>query len=365
MTTVAPPVERLQVNACTVPTEEVESDATLIWDSTTCVVVQSHARGAVGVGYSYTHATAADLIEDVLAEIVIGADANAVTRVWQDMVSAVRNLGNAGLAAAAVSAVDVSLWDLKARLQGLALVDLLGQMRDEVPIYASGGFTSYSTERLADMAAGWLEEGHRRGKIKIGRRPHEDPRRLAAVREAVGPDFDLYVDANGAFDVGGAVAVANEMAPFRVSWFEEPVSSDDLLGLAEVRRRIPPGMEVTAGEYGHDPHYFARMLSARSVDVIMPDATRCGGVTGFLRVAAVADAVHIPVSAHTAPSLHLHAAAAVPRLRHIEWFHDHVLVERRLFDGTPQPRNGTLVPDHSRPGNGLEVVASAVRRFAA
>lgn len=358
-------VERLDLTVCTVPTEEPESDGTLEWEETTCVIVQVHAAREVGLGYSYTGPAAARLIEERLSELVRGADPLRVSAIWEDMVAAVRNFGRPGIASSAIAAVDTALWDLKARLLGLSLVDLLGPLREEVPVYASGGFTSYSAHRLAKTAEGWLEEGHRRAKIKIGRDREVDRARVRAFREAAGGQLELFADANGAFHSSQALAVAWELADEGVTWFEEPVSSDDLDDMRRVRQKAPPGMDITAGEYGYDSYYFLRMLRAGAVDVLMPDATRCAGVTGFLRAAALSDAFQVPVSAHTAPALHLHVAAACPRVRHIEWFHDHVLVERQLFDGVVEPVAGSLVPDRSRPGMGLELRPAAARRFAA
>ena len=131
------------------------------------------------------------------------------------------------------------------------------------------------------------------------------------------------------------------------------MSSDDLDGLRLLRDRAPAGMEIAAGEYGYDPFYFRRMLEAGAVDVLQADATRCGGITGFLKAAAIADASHMPLSAHTAPALHLHVCCAAPRLRHLEWFHDHVRIEQVLFDGAPTParrrHRARPVPAGSRP----------------
>ena len=150
-----------------------------------------------------------------------------------------------------------------------------------------------------------------------------------------------------------------------VTWFEEPVSSDDLDGLRFVRDRVPAGMEVTAGEYGYEPFYFRRMLQASAVDVLQADATRCGGYTGFLKAAALADAYGIPLSAHTAPALHLPVCCAAPRLRHMEWFHDHARIERTVFDGSPELQAGALVPQLDRAGHGLEFKLKDAERLAA
>jgi len=361
----APVIEKIAASALRIPTDAPEADGTFAWDSTTIVIVEALAGGRTGLGYSYTGAAAANLINDVLAPRLAGADAFATPRLWERMVGAVRNLGRQGVCATAISAVDVALWDLKARLMDVPLVRLLGAARDAVPIYGSGGFTSYSVERVAEQLGGWVaQEGCRYVKMKVGSDPARDLKRARAARQAI-DGAELFVDANGAYTRKQALAFAERYAGLGVTWFEEPVSSDDLAGLRLIRDQGPPGMEIAAGEYGYEPDYFRRMLEAGAVDVLQADATRCGGITGFLRAAALADAHMVPLSAHTAPALHLHVCCAAPRLRHIEWFHDHVRIERMLFDGAPVPERGLIRPDLTRPGLGLELKRAEAARLAA
>jgi L-alanine-DL-glutamate epimerase-like enolase superfamily enzyme len=359
------PIERLNVAAYTVPTDRPESDGTLEWDSTTIVVAEVAAGAARGLGYTYADASAAQLIERRLRPVIEGTDALAVAAAWDAMVAAVRNVGRPGIAASAISAVDVALWDLKAHLLELPLVRLLGAAREAVPVYASGGFTSYSSDELVEQLAGWVAAGIPRVKMKVGRRPDEDLERVRAAREAIGPNAELFVDANGAYDRKHSHAFAEAFARERVSWFEEPVSSDDLEGLRLLRDSAPAGLEISAGEYGYDPWYFRRMLEVGAVDVLQADATRCLGITGFIRAAALAEAHHVPLSAHTAPALHVHACCALSVVRHLEWFHDHVRIERLLFDGAPEPVDGLLRAAFDRPGLGLELKRAEADRYAA
>lgn len=348
-------VEGLRVSTYTVPTDRPESDGTFEWDSTTMVVVEVAAAGCSGVGYTYSHPATASVIERVLAPGVMGLDAFSIPRAWLAMVRSVRNLGRPGIASSAVAAVDVALWDLKARLLGLPLVSLLGSARDEVPVYGSGGFTSYSDEELKTQFSAWVDAGISRVKMKVGREAERDPARVRAARNAIGETTELFVDANGAYSVKEALRLATEFSEAGVSWFEEPVSSDDLDGLARVRDGAPAAIEITAGEYGYDIAYFARMLRGGAVDVLQGDATRCAGITGFLQLGPLCDAASVALSAHTAPALHTHLGCAMPAVRHLEYFHDHVRIEKAFFDGVSAPVNGMLVPDLTRPGLGLEL----------
>jgi L-alanine-DL-glutamate epimerase-like enolase superfamily enzyme len=279
------------------------------------------------------------------------------------MQRSVRNIGREGLAATAISAMDCALWDLKAKLLGVPLVQLLGRMRDAVPIYGSGGFTTYTDDDLREQFAHWIADaGCRWVKMKIGADPARDPHRVEVARAAIG-ERGLFVDANGALCVRQAAALAAVFEEQEVTWFEEPVSSDDLDGLCRLRDLLPRNMEVAAGEYGYTADYFRRMLNAGAIDVLQADASRCGGITGFMRAATLAEAHHVGLSAHCAPALHLHVACAVPRLQHQEWFHDHVRIERMLFDGAPTPDDGVIAPDLSRPGCGLEFRYADARRY--
>lgn len=357
------PIETIQVSAYTIPTDFPESDGTYAWDKTTLVLVEAGAGGKHGLGYSYADLATARLVKEVLAGAICDRDAMDVPAAWEAMVHAIRNLGRPGICSMAISAVDSCLWDLKARLLDLPLVKLLGAARDSVPIYGSGGFTSYSVEQLQEQLGGWVARGIPRVKMKIGTHPEQDLSRVRAAREAIGPDAELFVDANGAYTRKQALAQAEALAELGVSWFEEPVSSDDLEGLHLLRDRGPAGMEIAAGEYGYDLEYFRRMLEAEAVDVLQADATRCAGISGFLQVGVLCQARGMQLSAHCGPSLHVHPCCALTPLRHLEYFHDHVRIERMLFDGALSPIEGGLHPDLSRPGLGLDLKWPDAERY--
>jgi L-alanine-DL-glutamate epimerase-like enolase superfamily enzyme len=357
-------LEGLNVAAYEVPTDAPESDGTLEWSSTTVVVVEVHAGGETGLGYTYGHEAAAKIIAGKLAGAIEGAQVLAPQAAWSKMAEVVRNSVNAGLCRYAISAVDVALHDLKAKLLGVSLADLLGRWHDGVDVYGSGGFTSYTLDGLQEQADGWMDAGFDRVKVKVAREPQADPERLTAVRDVIGDDVELMVDANGAFTPRLAISAAhNTYADHDVTWFEEPVSSDDLAGLRRVRDRAPNGMEIAAGEYGTDMFHFHRLLEAEAVDVLQPDVTRCGGVTGVLHADGLAKARCLPISAHCAPAISAHVFSACETAVHLEYFHDHARLESILFDGTLSPTDGRLVPDGSRPGLGIELKRADAEHF--
>lgn len=361
----AAPIAAVRAHAYRIPTDAPEADGTFEWTSTTLVVVEIEAGGCTGLGYTYTDACAVPLIRDTLAPPLLHEHAGNIRALTNRLWRRVRNIGRSGLCATAISALDFALWDLNARLLGVPLVQFIGgALRERVQIYGSGGFTSYDDRQLRGQLEHWVEvDGCRAVKMKIGSHPDEDPARVRAARDAIG-DAALFVDANGALTVNGALQCARQFADYGVAWFEEPVSSDDLRGLRSVRDAAPVSMDIAAGEYAYHSDDFRRMLEAQAIDVLQADGTRCGGVTGFMQAAQLADAWHIPLSAHCAPALHRHLAAAAPRLRHIEWFHDHVRIESMLFDGAPRATDGTIAPDLSRPGCGLEFKRADARAYA-
>ncbi len=364
-----PSIDDAEVAAYRVPTEEAESDGTLEWDHTTIVVVRVSAGGERGLGYTYTHQAAGEIARMLLDKVVLGRTAMSPRGAWWAMHEALRNVPARGLAMMAVSAIDTALWDLKAKLLKQPLCTLLGRVREAVPVYASGGFTSYDEAKLCAQLGGWAEEGFARVKMKVGRWPEDDPRRVRAARHAIGEQVELFVDANGAYTLGEATRLAHEFAAENVVWFEEPRPSDDPGGLAHVRERAPAGMEIAAGEYADIEAEFLKLIGgsnegrARACDVVQPDVTRCGGVTGFVRVAALTGGHHVEVSTHCAPAVSLHPACACREVRHMEYFYDHVRLEPMLFDGVPACREGRLVPDLSRPGCGLELKEQDAERF--
>lgn len=357
------PIERLDVHAYRVPTEGgPESDGTIIWDATTMVVAEVSAGGESGIGYTYADVASARVIVDTLRGVVMGADAVQNGALWCKMAASVRNLGRDGVTSMALSAVDVALWDLKGKLLDQPVCALLGMAREEVPIYGSGGFTSYDLTKLQKQLGGWVDAGIPRVKMKIGREPNADIKRVAAARSAIG-NAELFVDANGAYSRKEALEFGRAFVAHGVTWYEEPVYHQDFEGLALLRNNAPPSMEITSGEYGYGLYHFGRMLDAQTVDVLQADATRCGGFSGLLAVDGLCQAKMIPLSTHCAPYLHLHAGSSLKSLRHMEYFFDHQRIERLFFDELPEQKNGSLAPDLSRPGLGLEFRRADAARY--
>lgn len=359
------PIETVHATAYTIPTEEPEeSDGTLKWTSTTMVLVEVHSGAHTGIGYTYGNAGIVKIV-GMLKDVLQKQDALQTAARYADMIAKIRNNGREGLSAMAISAVDIALWDLKGKILQAPVSAILGAARGETPVYGSGGFTSYTERRLTEQLGCWVHEMRiPRVKMKVGRDAAADPKRVAAARKAIGSDAELFVDANGAYTKKQALELAKHFAQQNVTWYEEPVYHNDLEGNRFVRDHAPPVMEISNGEYGYAPYNFAQIISAGAADVLQADVTRCGGYSGFLAVDALCEAHDVPLSSHCAPYVTLAAACAAKMLRHVEYFYDHVRIERMLFDGTRDPKDGSLAPDLDRPGIGLEFKKADAEQYA-
>jgi L-alanine-DL-glutamate epimerase-like enolase superfamily enzyme len=353
------PITGVSTAVYTFPTPEPEADGTLQWDATTAVTVTLRAGGRTGLGWTYSSPAAASVIHDKLADSIRDREAYDIAAGWTAMHRACRNLGTKGLVMQAISAVDIAWWDLKARLLDVSTSALLGQCRSEVPIYGSGGFTTLSDAQLEEQVGWWHSVGCPAMKIKIGEswgtQPERDLARVDRLRTLAGDSATLMVDANGGYNVGQARRIGHTLDDLGVSWFEEPVSSDDTSGLAQLRTSLR--CDIAAGEYAADLYEVRALLPV--VDCLQLDATRCGGYTGWLHGAALAASQNLQVSAHCAPSLHACVAAAVPNLRHVEWFVDHARLEPLLVAGLPEARGGALHVDATSLGHGMSIRSGA------
>jgi L-alanine-DL-glutamate epimerase-like enolase superfamily enzyme len=359
-----PRIDTVECTVIDVPTERgPETDGTARWSSTTMVLAHVRAGGLEGIGYSYVSGAAATLIRETLGPAIEGGDAYATASLAIRMMRAIRNHGQRGIGACAVSAVDIALWDLRAKLLDVPVSLLFGTARETIPVYASGGFTSTPPDELADEIERYVAAGYERIKIKVGLPVHVALERIALVRQVAGPHIALMIDGNGAYTRKEAMRLATSAERYGISYFEEPVTSDDLAGLRAIRETT--SLDVAAGEYGYDAPYFRDMLAANAVDILQADATRCRGFSGFLQADALCDAFGAPLSAHCAPALHVHVARASRRLVHIEHFYDHVRIENMLFEGVPVLEHSALTCNWRRSGLGLVLKAREAKRYAA
>lgn len=350
----------VRVGAYRFPLDARESDGTLTWDSTVAVTVEITAAGETGLGWTYTDPATADLITGKLVPAIQGKDALDISSCWESMVRACRNLGRPGIVSQAVAAVDIALWDLKARMLQVPLHRLFGATGRPVPAYGSGGFVSMSDDELRRQIDGWLEAGCTAMKIKVGeqwgQRPMRDLQRVELLAGHTPDGTTLMVDANGGYQRGQAHRLGSGYDALGVEWFEEPVSSDDLAGLASLRMGVRA--DIAAGEYADSVATVQRMLEAGAVDCLQLDVTRCAGYSEWLRCAALAAAQNLQVSGHCAPALHAPVAAAVTNLRHVEWFSDHARLEPLLVDGAPAVVDGNLQLAEL-PGHGMRLAETA------
>ncbi len=351
------------VLAFTIPTDQPESDGTAKWDSTTIVVTKITAGGKIGLGYGYANIAAAQVAKELIEKCLLGENAFDIPLLHSKLDRAVRNWGRPGLVSSGISGIDTCLWDLKARLLGQPLIALLGRIRDIIPAYGSGGFTSYTEKQLVEQLTGWASQGMRSVKMKIGREPDKDVERVAAVQKALQGKAELFVDANGAYTRKQALHKSRQFGDLGVTWFEEPVTSDDRVGLHLMVEHAPSIIRIAAGEYIYVLDDARLLLEAQAVDVLQSDVTRCGGVTNFKKIGDTCEIYHFPFSAHTSPSIHATLCCSIVSAINVEYFHDHARIERMIFDGAIEPVDGNLHPDTSRPGLGLELKQSDAEQF--
>jgi L-alanine-DL-glutamate epimerase-like enolase superfamily enzyme len=306
------------------------------------------------------------VIHEVLKPLLIGQDPLGHEKLWDDMFWRVRGFGRKGVAFQAISAVDIALWDLKAKHFGVPLYKLLGPYTDSVPIYGSGGWTSFSEDELVREQVGYVERGIPRVKMKVakdfGHSEIEDLQRLKAVRKAVGDSVEIYVDANNGFYAKQAIGFARRMQEFNVGWFEEPVLADDIAGLAAIARAID--IPVATGEHEYTKFGFKELIAAGGADIVQPDVGRVGGVTEWLKVAHLAHAFNLPVAPHAVQLVHLHLACCTPNLKVVEYLGTSEETDRLFYAELPELRDGMWSPFPDRPGLGLELSPQAVERYA-
>ena len=323
-------------------------------------------EGLEGLGVGQASPGVRQVIESGLKGLLIDQDPFDIEKLWNDMFWQVRGYGRKGLAFCAVSAVDIGLWDLKAKALGVPLYKLLGPYTNSIPIYGSGGWTNFTSEELVAEMSGYVEQGIKRVKMKVGKdfggSEREDIERVAAVRQAVGDDVALYVDANNGYYAKQAIYMAREFEQYQVGWFEEPVLADDIQGLAEVRRAI--AIPVASGEHEYTRYGFKELITGGGADIVQPDVARVGGVTEWMKVAHLAQAFNLPVAPHMVPLVHLHLGCATPNLKVVEYANVVLEGDRIWYTELPEQRDGMLSPFPDRPGLGLELDPYAVEKWS-
>ncbi|HTE60176.1 MAG TPA: mandelate racemase/muconate lactonizing enzyme family protein [Solirubrobacteraceae bacterium] len=284
------------------------------------LAVEARTRdGAVGHGFSWTPSIGASavraLLEDDLAPFAL--DRPAEPEQWQANWEHLHEAGGGGITTIALAGLDLALWDLRARVVGVGLPELLGRRHDRQPAYGSGVNLDYPIAELVAQARRWVAAGFRAVKIKVGKPDlAEDLDRLAAVRAVLGPDRDLLIDANQRWDLERATAAIEAFAPFSPGWIEEPLRADDLAGHVELRRRT--GARIALGENVHTVHRFRDFLDAGAVDVVQPNIVRVGGITPFLVIADLARERGVQVAPHLLPELSAQLAFALPETTWVE-----------------------------------------------
>lgn len=326
------------------------------------LVAVRDADGVEGTGFTYSLGPGARaaraLVDELAADRVVGLDPLDWARTWHELWAVTHRLGR-GVALAAISALDIAVWDLRARRAGLPLYRLLGAQRERVPIYGSGRAThQMSTDELVDGALAYVEEGYRAVKLRAGALGAErDLARVAAVREAVGADVRIMVDCNERFDAATALWLGRELEGLGVHWLEEPLIADDAAGHARLadRLRIP----IAVGEHLQGRFEFADYLRRGAASVLQPDAPLMGGVSEWCRVCTLADAHGASISPHFLPELHVQLAAASRPCTYLEHFPliDDLLAERIEVEA------GEAIPPR-RPGHGIAWDEDALARFA-
>lgn len=285
---------------------------------------------------------------DELAPYALGFDARQTVALWEKLWRENNFFGRAGVAMMAHSALDIACWDIKARAAGQPVWQLLGGAPKPVPTYAGGLFLSDPLEAIVEEARGYVRQGFRAMKMRAGMpRLADDVKRFAAVREAIGPDVQLMIDAVQAWTPDDAIRACDALAPFDIAWIEDPVAFDDHAGMARVAAAVP--MPLCAGENDYSRIGFSRLIEQAGIRIAMPDLQRVGGITEWMRVAALADAHRLRVTPHAFHELSVQLMCAVPNgfwLEYVPWW-------ERLFTDPPQLVDGCMSPPEG-PGLGLQ-----------
>lgn len=359
-------IRNVDVHLVSAPVKGGFADATRKVETIGFVIVRvTTDQGLEGIGITYHEVggeATLELIRRNMVHRLIDRDPFDTEVLWQEFFHYLRGVGRKGVMYCALSAVDIALWDLKGKITGLPLYKLFGGGRTRVPVYASGGWTSYSDEELVAEMQGMVARGFDTIKFKVGfdggRNLQRDVVRVRKVREAVGPDIRLLVDANNSFDAASAVQLANRIREYDITLFEEPVFADDIPGLARFKRGTD--IPLATGEHEYTKFGVRDLLLHEAADIVQVDGARAGGMTEMLKCAALTQAWNVKFAPHAMENIHLHLVAAVPNALFLErllMFED---LTAQVFKDAPVPVNGMMeVPD--LPGLGLSLDMDFIR----
>ncbi len=364
MSAAGPSIERIEILQVDLPPKVVRTDAIQAFvKQETPIVRITCADGAQGVGYTYTIGTGGSsvvaLLRDHLAPKLVGRDATEIERLWKDLFFHTHATAVGAITSLALAAIDTALWDLKCRRAGLPLWKMAGGAQPRVPVYTTeGGWLHHPAQQLVDESVAAQSSGFRGAKIKVGKPSiAEDVARLAAVRESVGPAFELMVDANQAWTVSEALRRAHAYAPLALAWLEEPLPAEDLGGHAELAARAT--MPVAVGESLYHPAHFREYLERGACSSVQVDCARIGGITPWLKVAHLAETFNVAVCPHFLMELHVSLTAAVPNGAWVEYIPqlDAITTSRMAM------RDGYALPPET-PGLGIDWDFAAIDRLA-
>lgn len=359
----------IDVHLCETRVKGNFADSTRNVETIGFVVVQVHTdQGIDGIGVTY-HEVGGEAIRDFVKFAIEpklkGRNPFETEALYEENFHYMRGVGRKGLAFCAYSAVDIALWDIKGKALGMALYRLLGGSENLAPIYASGGWTSYSKEELVAEALDMTARGYKKIKLKVGveggRNPAEDLRRITAVREAIGPDIGLMLDANNVWRASTAVQFANRVKEYDIEFFEEPVFADDQPGLAQFKQGTD--IPLATGEHEYTRYGFRDLILNKAVDIVQGDVTRCGGYTEMLKIIGMTQAWNLGFAPHGMEHMHMHLVAAAPNGLFLERLFMFEEVVENVYLNAPVPKGGFLeIPD--KPGLGLELNMDYINEYA-
>jgi len=359
-------IKKVEVNLVPAPVPSGFSDATRDVEMIGYTIVRiTTDQGLEGFGLTYHEvggeATKCLILNDIAPKL-IGMDPLQNEVIWQNFFHYLRGVGRKGLMFCALSAVDIALWDLKGKILGLPLYRLMGGNKNKVPVYASGGWTSYCDEQLVDEIKSMVDQGYNMVKFKVGveggKKPLRDVKRVSKVREAVGPNIGIMLDANNCWDSSTAVRFANLVKEYDIMFLEEPVFADDIPGLARFKRGTD--LPLASGEHEYTKFGARDLVMNSAADIIQMDATRAGGYTEMIKAAAITEAWNLKFAPHAMENIHIHLVSAIPNALFLERLLLFENITSNIYIDPPIPENGFMeIPD--LPGLGLVLNTDFIR----